>query len=142
MLTGSLSYSYNFDFGTKVGVLGTWHSGKFYEIYTGFNAELGAGEGTDMAHPIDYAGYREGDWNLDLGLRVSHLFKFGPRMTLEPFISIQNLLNNYDYGSNYTGAMYNDMGGTLERNPDFGKRRARWQANLPRTAVFGFRFAF
>lgn len=147
LLTGSIAYNYTFDIGTKVGVLGTWHSGKFYELNTGWNAELGLGNGLDVSHPADYAGYREGDWNLDLSLRVSHPFKFGKKMVFEPFLQIQNLLNNYDYGSNYDGTMYlEDADGSgnpiLIKNPSYGQRYFGWQANQPRTAAFGFRFAF
>ncbi len=147
LLTGSIAYNYTFDIGTKVGLLGTWHSGKFYEVNTGWNAEMGLGNGVDVAHPVDYAGYREGDWNMDLSLRVSHPFKFGKKMVLEPFLQIQNLLNNYDYGSNYDGTMYledEDAGHNpiLVKNPTFGQRYFGWQANQPRTAAVGFRFTF
>ncbi len=137
--SGSFALNYTFDFGTKAGVLGTWHSGKFYDTYTGFNAEMGAGN-ENAAYPIDWAGTREGDWAMDLGLRVSHSFKFGKSMAIEPFIQISNLLNNYDYAANYDGNI--NSPNSTDHNPEFGKRGFGWQANQPRTAAFGFRFTF
>ncbi len=138
-LSGSFAVNYVFDFGTKVGVLGTWHSGKFYDTYTGFNAEMGAGN-ENSAYPIDWAGTREGDWAMDLGLRVSHAFKMGKGITIEPFLQVANILNNYDYGANYDGNI-NDPNST-DHNKEFGNRRANWQANQPRTAAVGFRLTF
>ena len=138
LLTGSLAYNYTFDIGTKVGLLGTWHSGKFYDIYSGGNIDLGGD--VSVANPSDYLGYREGDWNLDIGLKVSHPFKFGKKMVFEPFLQIQNLLNNYDYGSNYGSTFYQEYG--VSKDPSFGKRLFGFQANQPRTAAVGFRFTF
>ncbi len=156
--SGSFAFTYNFDIGTKVGVLGTWHSGKIYDIYAGYNAELGAGGGTDDAHPNDYLGQARGDWAMDLGLRISHSFKFGKGMILEPFIQISNILNNYDYGSNYNNTYYQIVTKyTVPTDPiatppqpykaavradDFGQRSPGYQNNQPRTAAAGFRFTF
>jgi len=138
-LSGSFAVNYTFDIGTKMGLLGTWHSGKFYDTYTGFNGEAGAGN-ENNAYPIDWAGVREGDWALDLGLRISHSFKIGKSMAIEPFLQVANLLNNYDYAANYDGNI-NDPNST-DHNREFGKRGFGWQANQPRTAAFGFRFTF
>ncbi len=140
--SGSFAFTYNFDIGTKLGILGTWHSGKIYDIYAGYNAELGAGEGTDAAHPNDYLGQGYGDWAMDIGLRVSHSFKFGKKMSLEPFLQVSNVLNNYDYGSNYNNTYYQVSGGVATRAEDFGQRSPSYQNNQPRTAAVGFRFAF
>lgn len=166
-LSGSFALNYRFDFGTKIGVLGTWHSGKFYDQYLGYNtyfAELDNGDGvihlgeSDLAHPNDRLGQGTGDWNLDIGLRISHTFTFGKKMTIEPFLQISNILNNYDYGANYDGVANNigsvmvDDGSGIPanfievpvpiRNSEFNKRGHNWQANQPRTAAFGFRFTF
>jgi hypothetical protein len=123
-----------------VGVLGQWHSGKIYDVYAGYNAELGVGNGTDAAHPNDLIGQARGDWAMDLGVRISHAFKFGKGLSLEPFVQISNLLNNYDYGSNYNQNYYNGDSGL--KDPNFGVRSAGYQNNGPRTAAFGFRFTF
>ena len=124
-----------------MGILGTWHSGKIYDIYSGYNSDLGAGNGTDAAHPNDYLGQGNGDWAMDLGIRISHSFKFGKGINLEPFIQISNVLNNYDYGSNYNNTYY-DVADTAVKSADFGKRSPSYQNNAPRTAAFGFRLVF
>ncbi len=139
--SGSFAFTYNFDIGTKLGILGTWHSGKIYDIYSGYNSDLGAGNGTDAAHPNDYLGQGNGDWAMDLGIRISHSFKFGKGINLEPFIQISNVLNNYDYGSNYNNTYY-DVADTAVKSADFGKRSPSYQNNAPRTAAFGFRLVF
>lgn len=142
--SGSFAFTYNFDIGTKLGILGQWHSGKIYDIYAGWNADLGPGNGTDAAHPNDYLGQATGDWALDLGIRISHSFKFGKTINLEPFIQISNVLNNYDYGSNYNNTYYDttDPGVPPTKSPVFGQRSTGYQNNSPRTAAFGFRFIF
>jgi len=137
---GSFAFNYSFDIGTKLGVLGTWHSGKNYDTYAGFNAELGAGNVPTVAYPADWVGNRQGDWAMDLGLRISHPIKFGKGMNFEPFLQISNLLNNYDYGNNYDGQVHTDETGSY--NSEFGRRKAGWQNNQPRTAAVGFRFTF
>jgi len=109
-----------------------------------------------LAHPNYVIGTGVGDWNLDMGLRISHTIKFSPRMTLEPFVTISNLLNNYDYGSNYNNQLNSTAAitgnpvfpGTTVRmraaykNSTFGNRGLNYQANGPRTAAFGFKFVF
>ncbi|WP_306601782.1 TonB-dependent receptor domain-containing protein [Geothrix sp. 21YS21S-2] len=161
--SGSFAFTYNFDFGTHVGVLGTWHSGKFYDIYNGYNNDADPVTGypiymgaASLAHPNYVIGTGVGDWNLDMGLRISHTIKFTPRMILEPFVTISNLLNNYDYGSNYNNQLNSTAAitgnplfpGTTVRmraaykNSTFGNRGLNYQANGPRTAAFGFKFVF
>jgi hypothetical protein len=168
--SGSFAFNYNFDFGTKVGLLGTWHSGKFYDVYQGYNADPdyvtpanpSAGgnpiwmSGATLAHPNPVIGTGTGDWAMDLGLRISHSFNFGRKMILEPFLQISNLLNNYDYGSNYVNTVFTTKavagapaytGTTVTprvsvTNPLFGTRGLNYQTNSPRTAAFGFSFRF
>jgi hypothetical protein len=160
--SGSFALNYNFDFGTKMGMLGTWHSGKFYDIYQGYNPDGDANgnpiwmAGSNLAHPNPVVGTGIGDWAMDLGLRISHPFKIGGKVMLEPFLQISNLLNNYDYGSNYTNTLASVKtltgapvyaGTTVVprapvANTAFGKRGLNYQVNTPRTAAFGFSCKF
>ncbi len=160
--SGSFAFNYAFDIGTKVGLLGTWHSGKFYDVYQGYNSDTDANgnpiwmAGANLAHPNMVIGTGTGDWAMDLGLRISHPFKIWRNAVLEPFLQISNLLNNYDYGSNYvntiastktlTGApVYTGttvVPRTVVANTAFGTRGLNYQANSPRTAAFGFQLKF
>lgn len=137
-LSGSFTMGYRFAFGTQASILGQWHSGKAYDTFLGYNAELGPKSPTDASHPNTLLGFQEGRWNLDLGLRVSHTFKFANTYTLEPYIQVSNLLNNYDYGSNYNATLA--PSGIYDNT--YGQRGLRFQINNPRMVAFGARFAF
>jgi len=136
-LLGSFSYSYKFEIGTQIGLLGTWHSGKYYD-----NFEYG-GNANSIYDPIPWVGTGVGDWGMDLGMRVSHAFKVG-KTSVEPFLQVSNILNNYDYGANYDGQLYTSLGrrDAGVRNPHFGQRGSGYQMGQPRTAAFGFKWSF
>ena len=138
-LLGSFAYSHSFDFGTQVSFLGTWHSGRAYDIYVGYNQAAGPGNG-DLYHPSDLLGYRTGRSVMDVSFRVAQVIKFGPKFSVEPYIAIQNLLNNYDYGSNYGQNEFDaNTGAPLE---SFGQRLPTFQVNNPRNGVVGVRVKF
>ncbi len=144
-LEGSFSYSHRFDFGTMISFLGSWHSGKAYDVTQQYNNELGVDGGSDQSHPIEYLGTEYGRWNLDISAKVSHRFKLTKALTIEPYLAIQNLLNNYDYGSNYDGIKINSDGSpntSTSLFSGFGKRGQAFQANQPRNYAIGARVTF
>jgi len=132
--SGSFSANYRFDMGTKVSLLGQWHSGEYYYVFAGGDAANNATE----AAPDPVIGIRTGCWALDLGLRLSHDFKWN-KVDIEPYLQVQNLLNNYDYGTNYNDVALNSDNSV---NTQLGQRLANFQANAPRTAAVGLRVAF
>jgi hypothetical protein len=138
-LSGSFSVTYKADWGTHFGVLGTWHGPKIYDINLGYNPELGPVGYTDNANPNVVVTQGEGNWALDMSLRVAHGFRFGARATVEPFIQIQNLLNNYDYGSSYHNSIFDASGNYLG---NVGQRFNGYAINLPRTVAVGVRATF
>ena len=144
--SGSFQYAHRFDFGTTVSALASWHSGKAYDVIAAYNAEYGTDSTGDLAHPNQILGYKEGSWAMNLNLKIAHTFKFGPKMVLEPYIVVQNALNNYDYGSNYDGVKYQNDGtynaGDGTPTSGFGKRGAAFSAVPPRTGAVGIRFTF
>lgn len=155
-LLGSSAFSYRFEAGTLISALATWHSGKAYDVNLGYATDdrgnpTGTtygptvyGTGTpDIYHPIPIVGYKTGDWSMDLSLRIAHQFKFGRKMTFEPFLQANNLLNNYDYGANYDGTLFVTHGSTAPtKNSNFGNRGTGYQTNSPRSASFGAKFTF
>jgi hypothetical protein len=144
-LAGSFSCSYKWENGANLSVLGQWHDGKWYDIYQGYSNDpvAAAGGYYTLANPDMPIGYRVGSWNLDMGVRFSWDFKFGKSEVLQPFIQIQNVLNNYDYGTSYYNAanVSNGSGGFVP-NPLLGTRTPLFQTNSPRTAAVGLRFVF
>jgi hypothetical protein len=151
-LAGSFSWGYKFATGTNLSLLGQWHAGKWYDIYHAYSndptlASLGQ---TTLSNPITPAGTGNGCWNLDMGLRISQDIKFGAKMVLEPFLQISNILNNYDYGTNYYNTAEVVASGkgttanpyTYTANPLVGTRMPLFQSNAPRTAAVGLRFTF
>lgn len=146
--SGSFQFAHRFAFGTQVSALASWHSGKAYDVIVNYNAEYGPDDPgnpnpnagvTDVAHPIQRVGYEEGAWAMDLSLKVAHTFKIGKKLTAEPYVVIQNVLNNYDYGANYFGVKTNNDG---TANSAFGTRKAAYQANVPRTGAVGVKVTF
>jgi len=64
---------------------------------------------------------------------------------VEPYLAVQNLLNNYDYGANYDGIKINSDGSpNTSSSPfsGFGKRGQAFQANQPRNYAIGARVTF
>ena len=157
-LAGSFQLAHRFSFGTTVSALASWHSGKAYDVVALYSAAYGPFDpalptpntsgNVDVAHPIQVLSQQEGRWAMDLSLKVAHTFKLSKKMAIEPYIAIQNLLNNYDYGSNYNGTKflndgsYNASDPTAPETSGFGKRGASYQANAPRTGAVGVRFTF
>ena len=144
-LSGSFSYAHRFTFGTTVSALASWHSGKAYDVIAA-NAQ-GDNVSGDAAHPATaYIGTNYGRWAMDLSLKVAHKFSFGKKMALEPYIVVQNLLNNYDYGSNYDGTKIQNDGtfnaGDGSPTSGFAHRGQGYQANSPRNGAVGIRFTF
>lgn len=136
---GSFAWTRRWETGTKASLLGTWHSGKFYDQWLGYNRTLGPGEPVSATWPGEPLGTGRGAWNLDLGLRLAQVIRWG-RATFEPFLQVHNLLNNYDPGANYDGLAY--LSGSTDPNPDYGKRFRGAQINLPRFLAVGFRAAW
>ncbi len=145
---GSFQFAHRFDFGTTISALASWHSGKAYDVILAYSSFYGPDNvsnpnpdaGTvDVAHPNQRIGYQEGAWAMDLSLKISHNFKFGQKLAFEPYVAIQNVLNNYDYGANYYGTKVNNDG---LPNGAFGTRKSSYQANTPRTAAVGARLTF
>ncbi len=139
---GSIAFNYSFDFGTKIGLLGSWHSGKYYDVYLGYGVDPdfgGPGESVTAANPNLWLGTDEGRWAMDLGLRISHTMKFGNKLAFEPYITVSNLLNNYDYGAAYYNNVFESEGSV---NTLFGKRNTGFAMNSPRTVAAGFRLTF
>ena len=145
---GSFQFAHRFSFGTTVSALASWHSGKAYDVIQQYNNDpaYGPGVSTDVAHPNVVLGYQEGAWAMDVSLKVAHLYKFGKKVAVEPYMVVQNLLNNYDYGSNYNGVkIFNDgtfNTGDGSATSGFGKRGAAYQANTPRTSAVGVKVTF
>ncbi len=146
-LQGTFSFTHRFSFGTAVSLLGQWHSGMAYDVTTGFSSAPGYGPNasTDEYHPTDLLGYQTGKWNLQLDAKVSQLIKVGAKVRFEPYVAIQNLLNNYDYGSNYDGQKYLSDGtynaGTGVGD-GFGTRLPGFQSNKPRYWAIGAKVTF
>ncbi len=146
-LQGTFSISHRFSGGTLVSLLGQWHNGLAYDIGNAYSSAPGYGPNvpTDLYHPWDLLGYRTGHWAMELDAKVSQQIKVGPKWRVEPYIAIQNLLNNYDYGSNFDGTKYlNDgtyNGGTGNRD-GFGERLPGYQVNSPRYYAVGCKVAF
>ena len=136
--SGAFAWAYNTDFGTSISLLGQWHSGKYYDQFLGNspNDGYGPGGGSDLGNPNVIVGTGTGDWNLDVGLKVSQTFKLGKKLQIIPYIVVQNILNNYDYGNNYQNQVYNGDG---SYNTQQNQRGPNWQANSPRTAAVGVR---
>ena len=145
--SGSFSLGYRFESGLKMSALGQWHSGKYYDIFTSYPgygpAGLG-GQAATRANPALPIGLGVGSSCMDIGLRISQQFKIGKKATVEPFIQIQNLLNNYDYGTNYYNGAFLPVNGLVTNTPDpnLGQRIPGFQVNSPRTAAFGCRVNF
>jgi len=137
-LMGSFAFNYIASWGTNFGLLGSWHGPKQYDVYVGYAVNVGPGY-TDSANPSTLVGTAEGKWNMDLGLRIGHQFKLGRGIAVEPFLQVQNLLNNYDYGTNYYNTTMDSNG---DRDPNFGMRKQGFQSNTPRMAAVGFRMTF
>ncbi|MBK8794284.1 MAG: TonB-dependent receptor [Holophaga sp.] len=138
-LSGSFSVTYKADWGTHFGLLGTWHGPKIYDINLGYNPDLGPVGFVDNANPNPIITQGEGNWALDMSLRISHAFRFGGKASVEPFVQVQNLLNNYDYGSNYHNSIF-DAGGNYLGNT--GQRFQGFAINQPRTLAVGLRATF
>lgn len=143
--SGSFTVSHRFGFGTILSVLGQWHSGRAYDVIQAYNYVLGPGATVDQYHPQEVLGYEEGRWAMNMDFKVSHKFKFGKNLTAEPYITIQNILNNYDYGANFDGTKYLNDGtynGGTGNNDGFGTRLPSYQSNSPRTGVVGVKLTF
>lgn len=147
-LNGSMVFSYRWEQGTALSIMSTWHSGKYYDIALGVtnddNGDLTFGS---IYNPVPLVGTGQGCWNMDMGVRISHRFEITKRFAVEPYVAIQNLLNNYDYGSGYDGTIYmegeNYNGDYVPvHNPTFRQRDHGWQANRPRAVAFGVRVTF
>ncbi len=147
---GSFQFAHRFSFGTTVSTLASWHSGKAYDVIQAYSNDpaYGPGAGVDVAHPNVVLGHQEGRWAMDLSLKVAHTFRLNQKLAIEPYVAIQNLLNNYDYGANYNGTKIKNDGtynAPSPLNPEtsgFGNRRAAYQANAPRTGAVGVRVTF
>jgi len=137
-LQGSFAVNYQAPWGTSFGLLGSWHGPKKFDTFLGYNPDLGPVGYITNANPDVWMGMGEGQWNMDLSLRVGHAFKY-KKLGIEPYITIQNVLNNYDYGSNYNRKMF-ERDGTYD--PTYAQRGVAFQANAPRTAAAGFRMTF
>ncbi len=138
-LSGSFSVTYKAHWGTHFGLLGTWHGPKIYDINLGYNPDLGPVGFVDNANPNPIVTQGEGNWALDMSLRISHAFKAGSKVSVEPFLQVQNLLNNYDYGSNYGNSIFDGSGNYLG---NVGQRFHGFAINQPRTMAIGVRATF
>lgn len=148
---GSFAFNYKFPSNTLLGVLGTWHTGKAYDVWQGMyiNPNYDPNDPNSRQYPrstiynpAPVIGFREGNSAMDLGVRISQEIPLW-RGKLDPFIQFSNILNNYDYGANYDGVLnLRDSSSTVEPNPHFGIRGTGWAANNPRMMAFGFRFTF
>lgn len=144
-ISGAFSFAHRFSFGTTVSALASWHSGKAYDVVA-LNAQ-GNNNSGDVAHSATaYLDTQYGRWAMDVSVKVAHKFMFGKKMALEPYIVVQNLLNNYDYGANYDGTQINNDGsfntGDGSETSGFGKRGQSYQSNSPRNGAVGVRFTF
>jgi hypothetical protein len=152
-LQGTFSLSHRFPTDTMVSLLGQWHSGMAYDVINLYNStpgylptDPGPNAGVvDEYHPNDILGYKVGHWNLQLDAKVSQLIKVGAKVRFEPYVAIQNLLNNYDYGSNFDGTK-NLNDGTYNAGTGvgdgFGTRLPHFQANKPRYWAIGAKVSF
>jgi hypothetical protein len=148
--SGSFSVGYLFSEGTRVSCLGQWHAGKYYDIYMADTtpyfpwALVGPGAGNTRANPDMPIGTAQGSSCLDIGLRISQTINLPRHMVLEPFIQIQNLLNNFDYGTSYHNGAFLANGSVITNSPDpsLGQRLAAFQVNTPRQAAVGLKFDF
>jgi hypothetical protein len=144
-LQGTITYAHRFSFGTMVSLLAQWHSGLAYDVVSGYNSTLGPNVDTDVYHPGDLLGYQTGRWGMELDGKISHVIKLGQIMKVEPYITVQNLLNNYDYGANYDGTKYLNTGtynaGT-GNGDGFGTRLPGYQSNMPRFYAVGAKITF
>ncbi len=137
-LMGSFAVNYQVSWGTSFGLLGSWHGPKKFDTFLGYNPELGPVGRVTNANPSIWMGMGEGAWNMDLSLRIGHAFKFR-KFGIEPYLTVQNLLNNYDYGTNYNQNMLSAKG---TYQPSFQQRVQGFQVNAPRMAAVGFRMTF
>jgi hypothetical protein len=82
---------------------------------------------------------------MNLDAKVSQSIKFGSKWRFEPYIAIQNLLNNYDYGANFDGQK-NLSDGTANAGTGvgdgFGTRLPGFQSNKPRFWAIGAKVTF
>jgi hypothetical protein len=153
--SGSFQFAHRFSFGTTVSSIASWHSGKAYDVTALYNEVYGPNTATnpnpnagvvDASHPNSILGYQEGHWAMDVSLKVAHKFVLGKKVGVEPYVVIQNLLNNYDYGANFDGVKFqNDgtfNGGDGSATSGFGKRGQAYQANQPRNGAVGLRITF
>jgi hypothetical protein len=143
---GSFQFSHRFAFGTGVSILASWHSGKAYDVVQQYNNILGPNASVDYYHPQEVLGTEYGRWNMDMSLRVSHNFALSKRVHVEPYLVVQNLLNNYDYGSNYDGNKFLNDGtfnaGDGSPFSGFRHRGPAYQTNNPRNFAVGARLIF
>jgi outer membrane receptor protein involved in Fe transport len=144
-MSGAFQYAYRASFGTNFSALASWHSGKAYDVVI-LNAQ-GNGASGDVAHSAtDFVGTEYGRWQMDLSVRVSQKINLSKKVVLEPYVVIQNLLNNYDYGSNYDGTKTLNSGafnaGDGSPTSGFGHRGQSYQANSPRNGAIGARLTF
>lgn len=137
--SGSFSYSHRFSFGTMVSLLGQWHSGKAYDVTEGYPVSLGPNNDPYQYNPIEFGEIQEGAWAMNVDMKLSHKFHFGKKISVEPFILMQNIFNSFDYAANYDGARSLNNG---DPNSNFGNRFAAWSYNTPRTGVVGVRVTF
>jgi hypothetical protein len=150
--SGSFSVAYRWDEGTRISCLGQWHSGKYYDIFLADSTagvQYGPnGQNPSRANPNLPIGTGVGSACMDIGARLSHEFRFQRKMVLEPFLQLQNILNNYDYGTSYHNGVFQAGGGpnqnqiTTNTDPNLGVRLQGYQANAPRTALIGAKFTF
>lgn len=154
-LAGSFSYAHRFTFGTTISALATWHSGLAYDVIRA-DGQGPNNSSAGYAFPTTvYIGTDYGRWAMDLSLKIAHKFSFGKKMSLEPYIVVQNILNNYDYGANYDGTQILNTAvippPTIPPTPPptqgdpnkaFGTRGQGFQANNPRNGAVGIRFTF
>ena len=144
--SGSFAWNYRWETGTKLGILGQWHSGKAYDIFAGglYATNVASGGYLNDSNPNPWVGTGYGDWNLNLGLRLSQDIKVGKKAVITPYLVIDNLLNNYDYGNNYQASEFNvgaDANGNAINtlNSQLGQRLPGFQTNSPRNEAFGIR---
>jgi Carboxypeptidase regulatory-like domain len=140
--SGSFAWGYRADFGTEFSLLGQWHSGKYYDKYLGYSPNLGQPQdqnGTDASDPNPVVGTGVGQWNMDVSFKIAHTFKIGQKVKLMPYIVIQNILNNYDYGNNYQNQIYNGNG---TYNTQIDTRGPNFQTNNPRNGAVGVKLTW
>lgn len=153
-IEGSFQFAHRWDFGTSISFLGSWHSGKAYDIIRQWNDANGVPNpnddttwtATDQTHPNQVIGTGYGHWAMDLNMKIAHKIQVNRRAFFEPYIAVQNLLNNYDYGANFDGVKYFNDGsynsGDSSATSGFGKRGPSYQTNQPRSFAIGGRLVF